>query len=219
VIAEGVDSEALRVAAQTVGATHGMGALFPTAHAPAAFAAEPVVSFPQPAQRPARDRPARDDSSATPYAIVSTARSSRPGDKRLLIEMSKALESQAAAAGPGTLLLGTFQQAKHFTPATARRWRAVAERVGFAGVYGVGLSQMLDGDVQHAPLDPADDLVEEWTVVVLGPHAAALLSARDRGDAVPDLERTFDVVQSYDRDLTSRAAHAILARFTTPANS
>jgi DICT domain-containing protein len=116
------------------------------------------------------------------------------------------------------LLLGTFQQADYFTPTTARRWRAVADRVGFAGVYGVGLSQMLDGNVQHAPLDAADDLVQEWTVVVLGPHAAALLSARDRGEVVPDLERTFDVVQSYDRDLTTRAAHAILARFTTPAN-
>jgi hypothetical protein len=218
VIADGVDSEALRVAAQTVGATHGMGTLFPTVNAPAVFAAEPVVSFPQPVQPPARDRSTRDDATTTPYAILGADHPSRPGSKRLLIEMSKALESQAAAAGPGTLLLGTFQQAKHFTPATARRWRAAADRVGFAGVYGVGLSQMLDGNVQHAPLDPADDLVEEWTVVVLGPHVAALLSARDRGEAVPDLERTFDVVQSYDRDLTSRAAHAILTRFTTPAN-
>jgi EAL domain-containing protein (putative c-di-GMP-specific phosphodiesterase class I) len=218
VIAEGVDTESRRVAAQTVGATHGMGKLFPSASSPSAFADQTVAPFPHTAPPSARDRGPDDNSTTTPYAIVSTDRAPRRGDKRLLIEMSKALESQAAAAGPGTLVLGTFQQARHFTPATARRWRALADHAGFAGVYGVGLSQILDGKIQHAPLDPADDLVDEWTVVVLGPHAAALLSARDRGETAPDLERTFDVVQSYDRDLTTRAAHAILARFTIPAN-
>lgn len=213
IIAEGVDTEALRVAAQTVGATHGMGTLFPAAHSPALFADEPVAALPP---RDTAAGPADDDSATTPYAIVSASHVPRPGDKRLLIEMSKALETQAAAAGPGTLVLGTFQEARQFTPATARRWRSLADKAGFAGVYGVGLPQMLDGNVQHAPLDPDDDLVNEWTVVVLGPHASALLSARDRHEPVPDLDRTFDVVQSYNRDLASRAAHAILARFTSP---
>jgi DICT domain-containing protein len=190
-----------------------MGALFPSATSSSAFAGESVT--PLPAPRTAA-RSGHDDPATTPYVIVSADRVPRTGDKRLLIEMSKALEAHAAAAGPGTLVLGTFQEARQFTPATARRWRSLADRAGFAGVYGVGLPQMLNGNVQYAPLDPDDDLVNEWTVVVLGPHVAALLSARDRHEPVPDLDRTFDVVQSYDRDLASRAAHAILARFTSP---
>lgn len=104
VIAEGVDSEALRVAAQTVGATHGMGALFPAARSPALFTDEPVAALPP---RDTAAGFADDDAATTPYAIVSASHVPRLGDKRLLIEMSKALETQAAAAGPGTLVLGT----------------------------------------------------------------------------------------------------------------
>ncbi|WP_207843522.1 DICT sensory domain-containing protein [Williamsia soli] len=213
VIAEGVDTEARRIAAQTIGADYGIGKLFPPVAELAALGTEP--SDPLPLQQ-SRRHPS--EAATTPYSIASAEHRPRRGDKRLLIEMSKALEVQASTAGPGVLVLGTFQEAKQFTPLTAKRWRVLADRAGFAGVYGVGLSHMLDGNVQHAPLDPTDDLVNEWTVVVLGPHSAALLAARDRDDHVPDLDRTFDVVQSYDRDLATRAAHSILTRFTIPSS-
>lgn len=213
VIAEGVDTEGRRVAAQTIGADYGIGGLFPVTKKLGDLTGERCEPL---LQQPTRPRPS--EAATTPYLIASAEHTSRRGDKRLLIEMSKALEVQASTAGPGVLVLGTFQEAKQFTPATAKRWRTLADRAGFAGVYGVGLSHMLDGKVQHAPLVPTDDLVKEWTVVVLGPHSAALLAARDREDDVPDLDRTFDVVQSYDRDLATRAAHSILTRFTVPTN-
>ncbi|XGU19449.1 DICT sensory domain-containing protein [Rhodococcus sp. 3Y1] len=130
-----------------------------------------------------------------------------------MIQLSKSLEAQAATSGSSMLVLGTFQQAEHFTASTTARWRHLADTVGFAGVYGVGLSVMLDGKVQHAPLDPGDDLVNEWTVVTLGPHHAAMLSARDLHDNGPDLERTFDFVQTYDRTTVTQAAHSILRRY------
>ena len=44
-------------------------------------------------------------------------------------------------------------------------------------------------------------------------HFAALLSARDQHDAGPDLERTFEFVQTYDRMTVTQAVHSILARF------
>jgi DICT domain-containing protein len=213
VIAEGVDTEARRLAAQTIGADYGIGALFSPTTELTRLANEP--SEPLPLQR-SRRHPS--EAATTPYLIASAEHRSRRGDKRLLIEMSKALEVQASNAGPGVLVLGTFQEAKQFTPLTAKRWRVLADKAGFAGVYGVGLSHIIDGNVQHAPLDPTDDLVNEWTVVVLGPHSAALLAARDRDDDVPDLDRTFDVVQTYDRDLATRAAHSILTRFTSPVS-
>lgn len=208
IIAEGVDTERLRVIAVTMGATYGIGALYPAVEDPAELLQENVTALPE---APVWSTPPTDLS--TPFAITSEKQVTRRGSKRLLIEMSKSLEAQAASAGAAVILLGTFQKAKYFTPAAAERWRAVADMVGLAGVYGVGLNNVLDGNVQHAPLDPDDPLVEEWNVVVLGPHFAAILSARDRHDNGPDLERTFDFVQSYDRLTVTQTARSILSRF------
>jgi diguanylate cyclase (GGDEF)-like protein/PAS domain S-box-containing protein len=52
----------------------------------------------------------------------------------------------------------------------------------------------------------------EWDVVVLGPHFAAALLARDLGDTGPDLQRTFEYALTYDRDTVIRAAQALLIR-------
>ena len=46
----------------------------------------------------------------------------------------------------------------------------------------------------------------EWDVVVIGPHFAAALLARDLGDTGPDMQRTFDDALTYDRDTVIRAA-------------
>lgn len=208
VIAEGVDTEALRTIAVTMGASYGIGALYPAVDTPAELLQEKVAPLPD---APVWATPHAGLS--TPFAITSEHNVTRRGSKRLLIEMSKSLEVQAANGGAGVVLLGTFQHAKHFTPSTAARWRAVADTIGLAGVYGVGLNSILDGNFQHAPLDPDDPLVEEWNVVVLGPHFAAILSARDRHDNGTDLERTFDFVQSYDRLTVTQTARSILSRF------
>lgn len=208
ILAEGVDSESSRLAAITIGATYGTGELYPAVDDPSSLLSEPVVAMPD---SPVWSDPIPDV--GTPYSIVSAHSRIRRGTKRLLIQLSKSLEAQAATSGSSMLVLGTFQQAEHFTASTTARWRHLADTVGFAGVYGVGLSVMLDGKVQHAPLDPGDDLVNEWTVVTLGPHHAAMLSARDLHDNGPDLERTFDFVQTYDRTTVTQAAHSILRRY------
>lgn len=208
VIAEGVDTEELRMIAVTMGASYGIGALYPAVKNPADLLRENVTALP--------DAPVWSTPVAvlqTPFAITSQNHITRRGSKRLLIEMSKSLESQAASAGGAAILLGTFQHAKYFSPTTAARWRSVADTIGLAGVYGVGLTNVLDGNVQHAPLDPDDLLIDEWNVVVLGPHFAAILSAHDRHDNGPDLERTFDFVQSYDRVTVTQTVRSILSRF------
>lgn len=209
VIAEGVDTEALRMSAQTIGATYGLGALYPPVDDPAAFADETVVPLPD---APVWSTPAAD--TTTPYLIGSAGHQPRRGTKHLLIEMSKALEAQAAAAGGAVIVLGTFQHARNFTSQTSVRWKQLADTAGLAGVYGVGLAPMIDGNVIHAPLDETDDIVNEWNVAVLSPHFCALLAARDLHDEGPDMERTFDFVQSYERLTVTQAVHSILSRFT-----
>lgn len=209
VVAEGIHDERSRSAARTIGATYGTGRLYPAVANPSELPADEVVPFPE---APVWSSPA--PSADTPYALASVMQEPRRGTKRLLVEMSKALEAQAAAAGQAMIVVGTFQHAQHFTDTTSQRWRELADVTGFAGVYGIGLSHMVDGNVRHAPLDADDDLVNEWTVAILGPHFAALLSARDQHDDGPDLERTFDFVQSFDRLTVTQAVHSVLSRFS-----
>jgi hypothetical protein len=47
---------------------------------------------------------------------------------------------------------------------------------------------------------------------MVGPHFAAALVARDRGDDGPDADRRFDFVITHDRDLVLRAAEPLLDR-------
>lgn len=209
VIAEGIDSEERLMAAQTIGAAYGMGTLFPPVDDPERILVGDLDPLPD---VPVWATP--DPGLMTPYQIGTATHTPRRGSKRLLIEMSKSLEAQASAAGSAVVVLGTFQHARHFTALTADRWRDLSDRAGLAGVYGVGLANMIDGNVQHAPLEEGDPLVDEWNVAVLGPHFCALLSARDLYVEADDLDRTFDFIQSYDRVTVTQAVHSILTRFT-----
>ncbi|MFL1592488.1 EAL domain-containing protein [Rhodococcus ruber] len=210
VIADGVDSEPCRRRALALGATYGLGALYPAVDAPEQLAEEKVDPFPS--------TPVRSDLAAeasTPFAIATEGRRPVHSLKRLLVAMSTSLEQQAGAAGAETIVLGTFQYARNFSERTRARWQYMAERIAYAGVYGVGLGPCAEAGIHHASLDPDDPLVEEWNVVVLGPYFACVLSAVDLHRGTDDLDREFDYVVSYDRGTVVRCARSILDRFTS----
>jgi DICT domain-containing protein len=72
--------------------------------------------------------------------------------------------------------------------------------------------------VRGAHLDPSDPVIGEWDVVVLAPHFAAALLARDLSDDdVPDMERAFEFALTYDRDVVMAAAHSMMARIAPEA--
>ncbi|MCZ1070903.1 MULTISPECIES: EAL domain-containing protein [Rhodococcus] len=210
VIADGVDTELCRRRALALGATYGLGALYPAVDTPEQLAGDRVDPFPP---IPVRGAPSAETS--TPFAIASDGRRPVHSVKRLLVAMSTSLENQAGAAGPETIVLGTFQYARNFGERTRARWQYLADRVAYAGVYGVGLGPCAEARIHHASLDPDDPLVEEWNVVVLGPYFACVLSAVDRHRGTDDLDREFDYVVSYDRGTVVRCARSILDRFTT----
>jgi DICT domain-containing protein len=66
--------------------------------------------------------------------------------------------------------------------------------------------------VRGADLAPDDPLRGEWDLVVIGPHFAAALVAKDCGDGGPDAQRRLDLVITHDRDLVIRAAEPLLRR-------
>ena len=93
------------------------------------------------------------------------------------------------------ILLGCFQEARFLTAATVRRYAdAVARTAALVGVLG---TEMPGAPVSGVPalrgaaIAGDDPLRGEWNVVVVGPHFAGALVARDPADDGPDPDRQF----------------------------
>ena len=119
--------------------------------------------------------------SASPYQLASADRESVPSTKRLLVEMSKGLESIASQSLQTAVILGSFEKREHFTELTARRWEVMATQAALVGALAVGIDTEPAPKVRGADLDVDDPVRDEWVVVVLSPHFSAVLAAKDHG--------------------------------------
>ena len=72
---------------------------------------------------------------ATPFTLVSEHRPVRRGDKKLLLQLSRQLEAQAAEIGHEAVLLATFQHNEFFTEPQAARYRDLAEQLAYVGAF------------------------------------------------------------------------------------
>ena len=204
VLAEGIEEPRHVHAALAMGATVGQGWLF---------------GHPGPLPETPRHGPVGmlGRTAATPVdrSVVAAAAGGRPlrsSTKALLLEMSWHLERQAAVLGAPTVVLGAFQTSDRFTPGTGRRYAALADEAALVGALGVGLGTDPAPGVRGGRLWPDDPLVDEWAVVVLGPHFAGALAAADLHDTGPDMDRRFAYVLTYDRDRVIAAASSLMAR-------
>lgn len=151
-------------------------------------------------------------STEPPFSLGAALQQPRRSRKALLIEISKHLEHQAMSAGESTVVLASFQDASFFTPATRLRYAQLAKRAAFVGALGAGLPPRPLPGIRGCVLDPTDPLVGEWDIVVVGPHFAATLVARDLGDTGPDSERRFEFVLSHKRELAIQVALVLMSR-------
>jgi EAL domain-containing protein (putative c-di-GMP-specific phosphodiesterase class I) len=203
ILAEGIETVEHLAVAHTVGATLGQGWLWGRPGPP------PVGGERGRAPRARRTpRPA----GSSPFDVVSAERPPATATKRLLLPMSLHLEHQAMRIGEGAVVLSAFQTADRFTPATLRRYERLAASASLVAAFGIGLPVEPCPGVRGANIEPGDPLTDEWSVVVVGPHFAAALVARDLGDAGPDDDRRFASVTTYDRGLVLAAAHTLLRR-------
>lgn len=210
VLAEGIETEAHLVNARALGATLGQGWRFgrPTPR--------PVAS-PTGTRGVELDlRPTGEAASASaaisPFAALPDGTPLTRSPKRLLVELSKQLEREAVRLGESCVVAATFQEARHFTAATAARYHELAATTGFVCALGRGLpSEPLPG-VRGATLADDDPVLGEWDLVVLSPHFCTALLARDLGDGGPEMERTFEYALTYERDTVVAAAQTLLAR-------
>ncbi|GIE94761.1 hypothetical protein Ari01nite_22260 [Paractinoplanes rishiriensis] len=201
ILAEGIETEEHLAIARTMGATVGQGWYFGRpAPLPAGTRAGACLPFIPP--------PARDD--RTPFQIVSGRRPVTVATKAHLIPLSRHLEALVDDGPEPPVLLACFQEARHFTPATLRRFARIAGRSPLVAALGAGLSDRPAPGVRGACLGDDDVLRGEWNVVVVGPHRAAALVARDLGDDCADGERRFEFALTHDRALVLEAARTLL---------
>jgi EAL domain-containing protein (putative c-di-GMP-specific phosphodiesterase class I) len=211
ILAEGIETEEHEARALSWGATLGQGwfygrpAPLPEVAVTGAVT-ERLVAHPAPvgARTPAQ---VADDAGAR-FDVAP---------KGALLAHSIAMERRARFDPDPVVVLGTFQSARHFTAATARRYARLAERSAFVGAFGVGLDDAPATGVRGASLRANEQLAGEWNVVVVGPHHAAALIARDLGDGGPDLERRYAHTLVEDRELVLHAARALMLRIVGAA--
>jgi hypothetical protein len=66
--------------------------------------------------------------------------------------------------------------------------------------------------VRMTVMDRNDPLQDELSIILIGPHYSAMLTARERMPGRPD--GGYDYRLIYDRDTVTRAASLVLQRFT-----
>ncbi|MEA2384755.1 MAG: hypothetical protein QOH72_4726 [Solirubrobacteraceae bacterium] len=207
VLAEGIETEEHEARALSWGATLGQGWLYGR---PAPLPAVPVTGA-DAAGRLVAHLPAVG--TRTPAQVAEDAGAHfAVAAKGALLAHSIAMEHRAQSDPDPVVILGAFQSERHFTPATAQRYARLAERSAFVGAFGVGMSDAPAPGVRGASLRANEQLAGEWDVVVIGPHHAAALIARDLGDSGPDAERRFAHTLVEDRELVLRAARALMLR-------
>ena len=205
VLAEGIEHEQHLDRARAIGATLGQGWYF----------GRPGPLDRQVVEGSAALRPPQRDCRVfepTPFEVVSAERTTRTGDKRLLLALSMELEAHAVGNGCSTVLLATFQKSDFFTPRVASRYTPLASSLPLVGALAHGPNPERSPGVRWADLPQGDPLIGEWDVSVIAPHFAAAFVARDLGDTGSDMDRRFEFAITYERGLAVRAARSMMRR-------
>lgn len=205
-LAEGIETLEHLTTARALGMRYGQGYLFgrPAPLQPGTRAGMEPVRFLVPAELPV--------GASTPFEVVSARRPTRPSTKAMLVEMAKHLEAEAAGLSTPAVVLSVFQDEKHFTHDTVRRYRHLAQTCPLVVALGAGLAPEPVSGVRGADINPGDNLSGEWSTVVVGAHYAGALVARDLGDTGPEHLRRFDYALTHDRGLVLDAAHTLMRR-------
>lgn len=209
ILAEGIENDEHLERALAVGATLGQGFLF--GQAASLRGDGEAVSWSKTFEH--KDIGVE---SRSPFDIVARTCPVRTARKSALMAFSHHLESQALHAADPPMVMTALQRACYFTRDTRHRYRKLAARLPLVAVFGEEVPDELGPGVRGVALDPSDPLCLEWTVLMLGPHAAGALVAREHDDhrvtGTPDGERRFDVAITHDRALVTRCARSLLER-------
>jgi len=156
---------------------------------------------------------------ATPATIALTGTHPAVATKAALVDLSIAIERRASETAEPSVVLGAFQTVARFRPTTRERFTRLAAGEAFVGAFGVGMPVEPAAGVRGAALAANARLAGEWHIIVVGPHHAEALIARDRGDTGPDADRRFEFLHTRDRRLIVRAARSLMLEIVPAAGA
>lgn len=140
---------------------------------------------------------------------------SRRLHKSTLLAMSWAIEDEILAGAQGGLLIGTFQEARHFRASRAR-WHDLAA----ASEHALAIADFSGHDDDAVPAQVAlparYPLLREWALLHESPSLAVALVAREVAGQgqVRDAERVFEAAWSFD----GAVARHVMTNCTTIAS-
>jgi DICT domain-containing protein len=158
-------------------------------------------------------------------AIMASGSAGRPLvlGKPTLLAISRGIEDETLARAAGPVVVGAFQEDRHFR-AVEHRYRRLA-KVADVCVAFADFDHVAGGDGMpwELPIAPDDALGNEWAVVVDAPGYAACLLAWETPESqrdahLPETERRFEALWTLDPHVVRRAAlvGAALARRSAP---
>ncbi|MEJ2871672.1 EAL domain-containing protein [Actinomycetospora sp. OC33-EN08] len=205
VLAEGIETAEHERTARALGATLGQGWFYgrPGVLGPDARRIPPVGA---PLAR-APEGPTR----RSPFATVSRSRPMRRGGLDEVALAAELLERRALTAEGPTVTLATVGPSGVPTGDRAARYVAAGETTSLVALLGAGAAPL--PGVRGADLAEGDPLCSEWDVVVVGPHVAAALVARDTFGG----DHQYTVV--YDRGLVLELARSLMSRIVPAPNA
>ncbi|CAN5671963.1 hypothetical protein BH09ACT8_BH09ACT8_39710 [soil metagenome] len=205
-LAEGIESEEHLEQALALGAALGQGYRFGRP--------EPLTDQTSAAWSPPPMKHPIQPDSDSPFEFVAKRVAVRTARKATLVPFSRHMEAQARHATDPPMVLTTVQRVENFSEHTRARYRRIATSSPLVAIFGVGLPGALGPGIRGVDLDPADPLCALWIVLILGPHHAAVLIAREQDvvGSVPESERRFDLAITYDRILVTVVARSLLDR-------
>lgn len=140
--------------------------------------------------------------------------------KASLTALSHAMEDQVLAGEDSPLVIANFQR-ERFYRQEAHRYRRIAEKTSQVYVLAVPETDFCnhsDG-CETIAFDSADNLAQEWHLIVIGPRFAACLLCRERpvppthlSPVATDQARRFEGIWTFERRVVVKAAELLLDR-------
>jgi len=223
VLAEGIETEEHVERALAVGASLGQGWLLGR---PGPLDVRGMKAFEVAAAGRRPDEPV--PAAGTPYELISALHRPKRAGAPLLAAMTRQLEHQAMLLDEHTVVLAGFQDAALMSEQTRRRYASLAAVTALTAVVGPGMPAEPALGVHGTAAATDDPQNAEWVVVVVGPHFAAVMAAREVGGvplggtatasngivivdaASPDLPLVF--VNEAFLQLSGREEHEVIGR-------